>query len=102
MPKTRQASVTSLDLSAWCKHGEASLVDDLCWGHGDGLLGSLVGTTESIAGPLKGVDVQPHLVDWKPRGLSAVACVEGVVVPGTQLLPDQALPAASMTVRPGA
>jgi NAD(P)-dependent dehydrogenase (short-subunit alcohol dehydrogenase family) len=49
-----------------CQHGEASLVDDLCWGgHGDGLLGSVMGTTESIAGPLKGVDVQPRLVDWK-------------------------------------
>ena len=33
------------------QHGDAPLVDDLCWGHGDGLLGSLVGTTESIAGP---------------------------------------------------
>ena len=47
------------------QHGDASLVDDLCWGHGDGLLGSVEGTTESIAGPLKGVDVQPHVVDWK-------------------------------------
>ena len=47
------------------QHGDAPLVDDLCWGHGDGLLGSLVGTTESIAGPLQGVDVQPHLMDWK-------------------------------------
>ena len=45
---------------AQCQHGQAALVDDLCWGHGDGLLGSVVGTTESIAGPLKGVDVQPH------------------------------------------
>ena len=47
------------------QHGDASLVDDLCWGHGDGLLGSVEGTTESIAGPLQGVDVQPHLMDWK-------------------------------------
>jgi hypothetical protein len=47
------------------QHGNTPLVDDLCWGHGDGLLGSVVGTTESIAGPLKGVDVQPHLVDRK-------------------------------------
>ena len=47
------------------QHGEAPLVDDLCWGHGDGLLGSLVGTTESIAGPLKGVDVQPQ--PWTGR-----------------------------------
>jgi hypothetical protein len=34
-------------------------------GHGDGLLGLLVETTESIAGPLKGVDVQPQLMDRK-------------------------------------
>ena len=47
------------------QHGEASLVDDLCWGHGDGLLGSVMGTTESIAGPLKGVDVQPQPSDRK-------------------------------------
>ena len=43
-----------------CQHGEAPTVDDLCVGHGDGLLGSVEGTTESIAGPLKGVDVQPQ------------------------------------------
>jgi len=43
------------------QHRDAALVDDLCWGHGAGLLGSLVGTTESIAVPRCGVDVQPHL-----------------------------------------
>jgi hypothetical protein len=47
------------------QHGKPSLVDDLCWGHGDGLLGSVEGTTESIAGPLKGVDVQPRFADWR-------------------------------------
>ena len=47
------------------QHGDASLVDDLCWGHGDGLLVSLVGTKESIAGPHLMVDVQPHPVDRK-------------------------------------
>lgn len=46
-------------------HSELAPYCGLCWGHGDGLLGSVEGTTESIAGPLKGVDVQPHLVDWK-------------------------------------
>jgi hypothetical protein len=32
------------------------------------------GTTESIAGPLKGVDVQPHLVDGKPLGIRREHC----------------------------
>jgi hypothetical protein len=45
------------------QHGQASAIDDLCVGHGDGLLGLLVETTQSIAGPLKGVDVQPHPAD---------------------------------------
>jgi hypothetical protein len=31
---------------------DTSLIDDLCWGHGDGLLVSLVGNKASIAGPL--------------------------------------------------
>jgi len=48
-----------------CQHGEAPAVDDLCVGHGDGLLGSVEGTTESIAGPLNGVDVQPQHSDRK-------------------------------------
>ena len=33
------------------QHGDAPAIDDLCWGHGDGLLVSLVETKESIAGP---------------------------------------------------
>jgi len=41
-----------------CQHTEASLIDDLGRGHGDGLLGSVEGTTESIAAPCQGVDVQ--------------------------------------------
>jgi hypothetical protein len=49
------------------EHGNASLVDDLCWGHGDGLLGSVEGTTESIAGPLKGVDVPLNSWTGRPR-----------------------------------
>jgi hypothetical protein len=62
MPNLRQVAA-ALGVG---EHGSAPLVDDLCWGHGDGLLGFVVETTESIAGPLKGVDVQSDLVDWKP------------------------------------
>ncbi len=47
------------------QHGDAAAVDDLGWGHGDGLLGSVMGTTESIAGPHRTVDVQPQLMDRK-------------------------------------
>jgi hypothetical protein len=36
------------------------VIDDVCWGHGDGLHGSVEGTTESIAGPHPVVDLQPQ------------------------------------------
>ena len=42
------------------QHGQTTVIDDVCWGHGDGLHGSVEGTTESIAGPHPVVDLQPQ------------------------------------------
>jgi hypothetical protein len=63
MPKTRQVSDTFLDSARVFQHGKASVVDDLCWCHGDGLLGFVVETTESIAVTHHVVDMQRHPVD---------------------------------------
>ncbi len=48
------------------QHGQAPVIDDLCWGHGDGLHGSLVGTTDSITGPHLVGDLQPQPPVSKP------------------------------------
>jgi hypothetical protein len=47
------------------QHSDVALIDGLCWGHCNGFLGSVVGTTRSIAKLNPLVDAQPHPVDRK-------------------------------------
>ena len=53
-------------LGGMLQHPDATVVDDLSWGHGGGLLWLCARNHRVHRHPLQRVDVQPQLVNWKP------------------------------------